>query len=380
VHCLVRARDAAAALARIRQAADRYELPAPAADRVVPLAGDLTEPHLGLSGAAFRDLARGLDAIYHPGALVNFIYPYRDLRDVNVAGTREVIRLAGLVRAIPVHYVSTTAVLAGLGVAGVRKVTEDTPLAHADRLRVGYVETKFVAEELLRNAGRAGLPVTIYRPMDIVGSRRTGAWNTATEMCALIRFITDTGLAPDIDLPLDFVPADTCAAAIRYISSTEGAAGRTYHLAGPGNALLGSLVERLRRRGFEISQVPFGIWVSELLRYAAHEPSHPMAPFLPLFVDRHQGLTTAEMYLEHVFPHYARSNTEQALRGSGIALPPVDGTLLDRNIGRLIATGYLAAPAGWAPAASCRLGATRTGSRSTSPGQPSTARSRSART
>ena len=31
-----------------------------------------------------------------------------------------------------------------------------------------------------------------------MGSRRTGGWNTATEMCALIRFITDTGLAPDI--------------------------------------------------------------------------------------------------------------------------------------------------------------------------------------
>ena len=58
-----------------------------------------------------------------------------------------------------------------------------------------------VAEELLRNAGRAGLPVAIYRPLDIVGSLRTGVlvlcvWNTATEMCALIRFITDTGLAP----------------------------------------------------------------------------------------------------------------------------------------------------------------------------------------
>ena len=363
VWCLVRARDAAHARQRIADAAARYDLGGAAGlaacgggaglaacgggagDRVVPLPGDLAEPRLGLSPGEFRELARSIDVIYHAGAVVNFIYPYEELRAANVAGTREVIRLAGLVRAIPVHYVSTTAVLAGLGVAGVREVTEDTPLAHADRLRIGYVETKFVAEELLRNAGRAGLPVAIYRPMDIVGSRRTGAWNTATEMCALIRFITDTGLAPDIDLPLDFVPADTCAAAIRHISAVEGAAGHTYHLAGSGYALLGSLVERLRRHGFEVSEVPFGIWVSELLRYAAHDPSHPMAPFLPLFVDRDQGLTTAEMYLEHVFPHYTRSNTERALHGSGIAFPSADDDgLLDRNIGRLIATGYLTAP------------------------------------
>ncbi|HEX9624099.1 MAG TPA: hypothetical protein VF979_06955, partial [Streptosporangiaceae bacterium] len=111
-------------------------------------------------------------------------------------------------------------------------------------------------------------------------------------------------------------------------------------------ALLGSLVGRLREHGFQISQIPFGVWVSELLRYAAHNPSHPMTTFLPLFLDRDKesGLTLAEMYLEHIFPHYTRSNTEQALKGSGIIFPPVDGGLLDRNIGRLIATGYLRAP------------------------------------
>jgi thioester reductase-like protein len=346
VWCLVRARDAAHALQRITDAAACYELGDLPSDRVVPLPGDLASPRLGLSPGEFRELARSTDVIYHAGAVVNFIYPYEELRAANVTGTREVIRLAGLGRGLPVHYVSTTAVLAGLGVMGVREVTEDTPLAYPERLGVGYVETKYVAEELLRSAGRAGLPVSIYRPLDIIGSRRTGAWNTATEMCALIRFITDTGLAPGIDLPLDFVPADTCAAAIRHISSLPGAMGHTYHLASPGYALLGSLVERLREHGFGVSEIPFGDWVSELLRYAAQNPSHPMTPFLPLFVDLDQksGLTLAEMYLEHVFPHYTRSNTEQALQGSGVAFPPIDSRLLDPNIARLIATGYLSAP------------------------------------
>jgi amino acid adenylation domain-containing protein/thioester reductase-like protein len=352
VWCLVRARDAAHARQRIAEAAARYELPAPAADRVMPLPGDLASPGLGLSPGQFRELARGTDVIYHAGALVNFIYPYSELRAANVTGTREVIRLAGLARGIPVHYVSTTAVLAGLGVAGVREVTEDTPLAHPGRLRIGYVETKYVAEELLRNAARAGLPVAIYRPLDIAGSLRTGAWNTATEICALIRFITDTGLAPDIDLPLDFVPADLCAAAIRHISLSavpaggSGPAGGTYHLGSPRPAGLDSLAGRLRAHGYGVRGVPFDAWVSELIRYAADHPSHPMTPFLPLFVDRDpgSGITPAEMYLGHVFPRYGRSRTEQALAGSGIDFPPVDDHLLDRTIGRLIATGYLTAP------------------------------------
>jgi hypothetical protein len=91
--------------------------------------------------------------------------------------------------------------------------------------------------------------------------------------------------------------------------------------------------------------MPFGDWVQELARQAARDPSHPMAAFLPLFVDRGaDGLTVAEMYLEHIFPSYTRTNTERALCGSGIAFPPVSGPLLDRNIDQLMRTGYLPAP------------------------------------
>ena len=179
-----------------------------------------------------------------------------------------------------------------------------------------------------------------------MGSLDTGAWSTTTEMCALIRFITDTGLAPDIDLPLDFVPADVCAAVIRRISVSEPGTGRTYHLASPKHALLGTLVDRLRDRGYQITEIAFADWVRELERHAARDPSHPMAAFLPLFVnrDRASGLTVAEMYLEHVFPSYSRSNTEHALLDSGIAFPPVNGQLLDRNIDRLMESGYLSDP------------------------------------
>ena len=345
VYCLVRAPDDAAALSRIRQAAVRYELPAPPAGRIVPLAGDLAEPEFGLIDGVFRYLTRSVDIIYHAGASVNFIYPYQELRAANVAGTREVIRLASLDRNIPVHYVSTTAVLAGLGVAGTRAVTEETPLAHPELLRMGYLETKYVAEELVRSAGRAGLPVAIYRPLDIVGSLRTGAWSTSTEMAALIRFIADTGLAPDIDLPLDFVAADVCASAIRHISVTEGATGATYHLASPENAPLDVLADRLRDHGYPVAEIPYDDWVRELAQQAARDPSHPMARFLPLFVNRGaDNLTVAEMYLRKVFPAYTRTNTERALQGSGIAFPPVSDELLDRNIEQLMRTGYLSPP------------------------------------
>jgi amino acid adenylation domain-containing protein/thioester reductase-like protein len=346
VHCLVRARSAEHGRERIAQAAERWEIGCLPLDRVIAVPGDLAQPGLGLPRATFEDLARSVDVIHHAGALVNFIYPYSELRAPNVTGTRELIRLAGLYRGIPMHYVSTAAVLAGFGRAGVREVSEETPLAYAEYLSVGYVESNYVAEEMLRNAARLGLPVAIYRPLDIVGDQHSGVWNLATEMCAMIRFITDTGIAPDVDLPLDFAPADICAAAIGYIATHTPAAGMTYHLASPKNALLGSLTDRLRHFGFTISEIPYQEWVDKLLRYAAGHPSHPMTPFVPLFVDRSPGsdMTVAEMYLDHNFPAYRRDNTQRALAGSGIVFPPVDEDLLDLHIARLVSAGYLKDP------------------------------------
>jgi amino acid adenylation domain-containing protein/thioester reductase-like protein len=348
VQCLVRAADAAAARARVIATAQRFGAGSLDLHRMVPLAGDLAQPGLGLSPVVFAELARTVDVIYHAGAQVNFIYPYEDLRAANVAGTRELIGLAGLSRGIPLHYISSTAVLAGFGPAGVRAVTEDTPLDHAEQLGMGYIETKYVAEEMLRQAARAGLPVTIYRPLDVAGDHRTGVWNTATEVCALIRFIAATGLAPDIDLPLDFVPADLCAAAVRHIATHEPASGRTYHLASPQPAALSALVDRLRWHGFPVEAIPYQAWVDELLRRAVQNPADPMAPFVPLFVDRcgPAGLTVAEMYLADIFPAYTRDHTDQALRGSGIEFPPVDAALLDLHLDRLIADGYLRPPGG----------------------------------
>ena len=300
----------------------------------MPLPGDLAEPNLGLDPGTVRRTRADRRHRHHAGATVNFVYPYQDLRAANVTGARELIRLAGLYRGgvttFPPRQCSPVS-----AAMGVHEVTEDTPLAYADHLCMGYIETKFVAEELLRNAGRAGLPVAIYRPLDIVGDQRTGTWNTATEMCALIRFITDKGVAPDIDLPLDFVPVDVCAAAMR-IHLFPCRSGREHLPPGqPGNpALLGITGRPAAAARICDKDDPFHEWVDALLKNAVEDPGHPMTPFVPLFVDHCEEarLTVAEMYLEHIFPAYTRSHAEAALKGSGVVFPPVDEKLLDINI------------------------------------------------
>ncbi|SCL50593.1 non-ribosomal peptide synthetase [Micromonospora peucetia] len=349
VHCLVRADGPEQALARIQANARHYfgeDLAGHrATGRIVAVPGDLAKPGLGLSEATFDELARTVDVIHHPGGTVNFIYPYSHMRPANVDGTREIIRMAARHRNVPVHYTSTMAVVAGFGTAGVRHVGEDTPLAYADHLSVGYVESKWVAEALLHRAAERGLPVAIYRAADISGDRVNGAWNIATEMCAMKKFVVDTGTAPVAELPLDYTPVDVFAAAVAHIARMSRPTGEVYHLTNPGKVNISVLVQRLRAHGHDIREVPWAEWLDEMVRVAVEQPDHPMTPFAPLFIDRCATgrMSVAEMYLETTFPAFSRTNVEHALRGSGIEIPTVDAQMLDRYIGYLTRTEFLRA-------------------------------------
>ncbi|MDX5563261.1 amino acid adenylation domain-containing protein [Streptomyces sp. ID05-04B] len=331
--CLVRASDERHAMERIRASHRRYVLSDLSSERVQPVVGNLGKPGLGLSPSRFEELGSVIDAVYHFGGQVNFIYPYHELRAANVDGTYEIIRLAAG-RAVPVHFTSSMAVLAGYGPAGVHEATESTALRFPEYLSVGYVETKWVGEALLHKASAAGLPVAVYRLMDITGSSGTGVMNTSSEMAALISFIARTGLCPDVRLPLDFLPADHLARAIGYVSTRRPARGEVYHLTNPRPALLNSLAERLRKQGYPVRTIPYAEWIATLVKYAAGHPTDPITPFVPLFVDRcaRADITVSEMYFQGVFPEFTRGNAERALTDAGIDIPPVDAGMMDRYI------------------------------------------------
>ncbi|MDT0382144.1 amino acid adenylation domain-containing protein [Streptomyces sp. DSM 42041] len=347
IHCLVRSDDAAHAMERIQANARHYfndDLDEHRKrERLHAVPGDLAEHRLGLTEEEFDRLAGLVDVIHHPGGLVNFIYPYAHMRAANVEGTREIIRMAARYRNTPIHYTSTMAVISGFGTAGVPQVTEETPSDHVDHLSVGYVESKWIAEALLQAAAREGLPVAIYRAADISGDRQTGAWNTATEMCAMKKFIVDTGTSPVAELPLDYTPVDCFAAAVAHIASQKLPAGDVYHLTNPGKVNVAALTERLRARGHTIRDVPWNEWLDQVVKIAVEQPDHPMTPFAPLFIDRCSTgtMSVAEMYLETTFPAFTRHNVEAALEGSGIEIPPVDAEMLDRYIQYLTSIDFL---------------------------------------
>ncbi|ROT36433.1 beta-ketoacyl synthase domain-containing protein [Sodiomyces alkalinus F11] len=158
-------------------------------DKIIEYPGDLESPRLGLSEADFARLSKRADMIIHNGAQVSFLKTYQSLRQANVSSTVELGRMA-LVRAIPLHFVSTGAVaLVGSSSSSNNNDDDDdddanvnvhaTPLSTqsaSDRIpapesQSGYQDSKWVAEQVLEALStQHGLPVVIHRPASIVGA------------------------------------------------------------------------------------------------------------------------------------------------------------------------------------------------------------------
>ena len=114
--CLVRAKDDAAARARLDAGFDSGDpdllshYHTLATDHLEVLAADKSEPYLGLDQQRWRRLADTVDLIIDSAALVNHMLPYQQLFGPNVVGTAEVIRLAVTARKKRIAYVSSVGV------------------------------------------------------------------------------------------------------------------------------------------------------------------------------------------------------------------------------------------------------------------------------
>ncbi|NEQ47683.1 MAG: NAD-dependent epimerase/dehydratase family protein [Leptolyngbya sp. SIOISBB] len=255
--CLVRAESEAAGWERLQTTLRNYGIwREDFRPRITVQPGDLAQPNLGLTNPDFQALAASVEAIYHNGAGVHHVSPYSLLRETNVVGTREVIRLACQHHPKSLHFTSTLSVLPPVPPAGQAKMLEGDPL---DRYPVpvgGYNRTKWVAEQLVAQARDRGLPVTIYRPGPISGHSQTGAFNANDFLYRLMQGYIQLGTAPQGELPLDILPVDYVSRAIVYLSQAPQSQGQVFHLIHPQPASSDGLFAACRAAGMPLRGCP----------------------------------------------------------------------------------------------------------------------------
>jgi thioester reductase-like protein len=343
VWCLVRAGEAEGT-SRVRRNLERYGLWSSSfTNRIHAFDGDLSVPRLGLLSGDRAQLADGVDAIYHAGADVDWTRPYGALRDVNVNGTRELLRLACEARPAAFHFVSSLSVCyATDGPPSVGELDDMQPFV--DRLPLGYAQTKCVAESLVRQAGHRGLPTSIHRPSLLAGDSRSGVSNADDLLAAMLKGCIHMAAAPDLDWLLDAPPVDHVARAIIRLSKPAATATRTFHFANGCPRHWRECIVWMNLFGYRIVLLPYGAWRDKLAREAI-SPDHPLHALRGFFLRQHpDGSTTAELYQETRKSRSSAAWTRQAEASAGLLCPRLDAEMLERYFDRYIEQGVLPAP------------------------------------
>src|SRR6516164_3663292 len=251
--------------------------------RVIPVCGDLGQPSLGLTQDVWNLLANEMDTVFHNGATVNYLFNYDRMRDANVLGTNEVLRLAFEGRPKSFNNVSTTFVFGW----AVKKVLYETDLnENMELLDFGYSQSKWVAEQLVVEARSQGLATRIFRPA-LVSPSVAGGGNNFDIAVRLVAFMVNHGIGVDALNQVSFVPADITANNIVAISTTPGTENETYHVTRDeyANMLdITALITKATGRQFEIFSLPD--FVPELIRRCGKDDLlFPLLDFLVGSVD-----------------------------------------------------------------------------------------------
>ncbi|MER5843182.1 thioester reductase domain-containing protein, partial [Streptomyces prasinus] len=330
IHCLVRGTDGAAAYDRLRTSLRWYRVwddvdP----DRLTVLAGDLAEEGLGLTEDVHDSLARTVDVVYHAGATVHWLHPYTALSAANVRGTEEILRLAARHRTVPVHYVSTVGVFNGSRTPGVPlKVTD--PTGPAEVLPSGYLQSKWVAEQLVGLARERGLPVSVYRVDVISGDRDNGACQTRDFVWLSLKGLLQAGAVPaGVGGRFHLLPVDYVSAAIIGIAGRTEETGGTYHLFNRDSLSLADCVSQLRRMGYSLREVEREEWSAAVRA----DRTNALLPLLHAF-----ELMTSDT--DAFYPPLDTSETEAALSGTGIACPPLTAELFATYVDFFVQEGH----------------------------------------
>ncbi|MFJ4778931.1 thioester reductase domain-containing protein [Streptomyces sp. NPDC088762] len=322
VHCLVRGADEAEAWERLQENLLWYRVwedidP----DRLSLVVGDLARPRLGLDAADFDRLARTVDVVYHNGAQVHWLHPYTALKAANVSGTEEVLRLAALHRTVPVHYVSTVGVFNGVAQEGVPLKATD-PTGPAELLPSGYLQSKWVAEQMIGLARDRGLPVSVYRVDVISGDQVNGACQTRDFVWLSLKgLIQAKGVPAGVGGRFHLLPVDYVSAAITAISRMPDRAGGTFQLFNASSLSLGRCAEYLRGLGYRLDDLDWETWSERV----GNDRANAVQPLLHAF-----EMMTSDT--DAFYPPIDTGETDAALAGSGIVCPPLSRELFEKYV------------------------------------------------
>ncbi|GAA5149909.1 SDR family oxidoreductase [Nocardioides marinquilinus] len=302
--------------------------------RVTPVIGDLGEPGLGVDPAWVAAHAGEIDHVVHLAAIYDMTADDETNEVLNVGGTRGAVELAAALRAGCFHQVSSVAA------AGEHRGTfDETMFDVGQKLPSPYHRTKFESERIVREeATAAGVPWRVYRPAIVVGHSETGAMDKVDGpyyFFPVLKLLRDRLPAwlPLVGVDLgetNVVPVDYVASAIDHLAHLPGRDGETFHLVNPEPQPTVETINLFCRAAGAPQlatpsaplPVPGPLRPGRLLNALVRQ--RPAQAVLDQTLGR-LGIPAEVLAHTSFNAVFDSRRTEQALAGSGIAVPDLEG-------------------------------------------------------
>jgi NAD(P)-dependent dehydrogenase (short-subunit alcohol dehydrogenase family) len=298
------------------------------ASRVVPIAGDLAEPNLGVSATDMRKLTGKVEHLFHLAAIYDLKASADAQETANVVGTDHAMQFAESVQAGCFHLVSSIAV------AGLYKGTfRETMFEEATGLDHPYFRTKHESEALVRK--RCKRPWRIYRPGLVVGHSQTGQIDKVDGPYYFFKMIQKLRHSLPAWFPLigveggyiNLVPVDFVAAAMDHLAHVEGQDGQCFHLVDPRQRRVGEVLNLFARAG-HAPTMAFRL-DPKLLEMIPVAVTASMASYRPLqqMIDtvlRDLQIPRDVLQFSNWQTRFDSTCTQRLLEGTDIRVPPLE--------------------------------------------------------
>src|SRR3954468_13280616 len=292
--------------------------------RIVPVNGDLSKPDLGVEGFDEK-----IDHLFHLAAVYDVDADEEASEKANVEGTRNVVDFANSHDVGRFHHTSSIAVAGHY-----RGVFQEDMFDEGQRLPHHYHRTKFESEKLVREGVEA--KTLIFRPGIVVGHSETGEMDKIDGPYYFFKLIQRLRSALPEWVPLagpeggqtNIVPVDFVARAMDHIAHLpdDDLPGDTFHLVNPEPMSVGQTLNEFAKAGHAPQ---FALRIDQNMTNAIPKPVRAGIMALPTIKKireqtyRDLGIPPAAMENRDFHCTFDARDTQRALKGTGIAVPPL---------------------------------------------------------
>lgn len=283
--------------------------------RCYPFPGDTDLDHLGIeSDELYEELLKKIDVVFHCAANVNYVLPYEHMQG-NIVSTRNIIDFCYCGKKKELHYASTLIIF---GWTTKKLLLENDNNDECRNVCFGYAQTKWVAEQLVIQAGENGLKTKIYRPTFLTASITTNGYNEFDIVSKYILFSLKHKAAAVGPNNINIFAVDLAAQNMVTLSMMDDFYGKNFHLSSSYKDYVGVMSDIVEKQlNIKFKRYNYEEFLTFLNKNAS--PSDQLYPLIPFanenfpYIQRMENKQYSNEYTKECFTKYGLVYAEREL-------------------------------------------------------------------